>query len=47
LLKDAERRRSYGSAARTHVAEHFGVDKMVEGTLSCYRRFSSQSANSA
>ena len=40
LLKDGELRRSYGNAARTHVAEHFGVDKMVEATLSCYRRFS-------
>jgi glycosyltransferase involved in cell wall biosynthesis len=39
VLKDAARRRSYGEAGRRHVAEHFGVDRLVEGTLSCYRRF--------
>jgi L-malate glycosyltransferase len=46
LLKDDELRRRYGKAAREHVALHFGVDKLVDGTLDCYRRFSSQSANS-
>jgi len=39
LLKNAPLRRSYGDAGRTHVAQQFGVDKMVEGTLACYRRF--------
>jgi glycosyltransferase involved in cell wall biosynthesis len=47
LLKSAALRRSYGDAGRQHVAEHFGVDKLVDGTLECYRRFSSQLANSA
>jgi L-malate glycosyltransferase len=47
LLKNAQLRSSYGDAGRAHVSQHFGVDKMVEGTLACYRRFSSQSANSA
>ncbi len=40
LLKDSARRRAYGEAGRRHVTEHFGVDRLVEGTLSCYRRFS-------
>ena len=47
LLKDEGLRRSYGDAGRDHVATHFGVDRMVEGTLECYRRFSNQSAKSA
>ena len=38
-MKDSQLRRSYGDAGRRHVAEHFDVDKMVEGTLACYRRF--------
>ena len=46
LLKDPELCREYGRAGRDHVARHFGVDKLVEGTLECYRRFASQSANS-
>lgn len=47
LLKDAELRRQYGHAGREHVAAHFGVDRLVDGTLDCYRRFASQSAKSA
>jgi len=47
LLKNADRRRSYGDAGRQRVADHFGVDRLVDGTLECYRRFSSQLANSA
>ena len=47
LLRSPDLRRSYGAAGRDHVAQHFGVDKLVEGTLECYRRFSSQSAKSA
>ena len=47
LLKNPRLRREYGDAGRQHVAERFGVDKLVDGTLECYRRFSSQLANSA
>ena len=47
LLKNPDLRRAYGEAGRQRVAEHFGVDRLVEGTLACYRRFASQSANSA
>jgi glycosyltransferase involved in cell wall biosynthesis len=47
LLKNADLRRSYGDAGLKHVADNFGVDKLVDGTLECYRRFSSQSAKSA
>jgi glycosyltransferase involved in cell wall biosynthesis len=39
LLKDPALRRSYGDAGMQHVAEHFGVDRLVDGTLECYRRF--------
>ena len=39
LLKDPDLRRLYGAAGRRHVAENFGVDRLVEGTLTCYRRF--------
>jgi glycosyltransferase involved in cell wall biosynthesis len=46
LLKDPERRRAYGDAGRRHVAENFGVDRFVDGTLECYRRFVSQVAKS-
>jgi glycosyltransferase involved in cell wall biosynthesis len=46
LLKTPDLRRKYGGAGREHVAANFGVDKLVEGTLACYRRFSSQLANS-
>jgi glycosyltransferase involved in cell wall biosynthesis len=46
LLKDPARRRVYGEAGRRHVAENFGVDRLIEGTLQSYRRFSSQSASS-
>lgn len=39
LLKDPDQRRAYGEAGRWHVAENFGVDRLVDGTLACYRRF--------
>jgi L-malate glycosyltransferase len=39
LLKDSAMRRTYGEAARDRVAQHFGVDRLVDGTLACYRRF--------
>ena len=42
LLKDSELRRTYGDAGRARVEEHFGVDRLVEGTLEVYRRVSSR-----
>ena len=47
MLKEPALRRAYGDAGRRHVEENFGVDRLVEGTLECYRRFDSQSAKSA
>lgn len=47
LLKDPVLRRAYGTAGLARVSEHFGVDRLVEGTLACYRRFASQSANAS
>ena len=38
LLKDAPLRERFGAAARTRVAEHFGVDRLVDGTLGVYRQ---------
>jgi glycosyltransferase involved in cell wall biosynthesis len=38
LLKDAALRRRFGDAGRARVAEHFGVDRLVEGTLQSYER---------
>jgi len=38
LLKNPELRRAYGDAGRERVAEHFGVDRLVEGTLAVYER---------
>jgi glycosyltransferase involved in cell wall biosynthesis len=42
LLKDAELRKQFGEAGRARVTEHFGVDRLVEGTLDVYRRISSR-----
>ncbi|MBY0497173.1 MAG: glycosyltransferase [Cyanobacteria bacterium] len=39
LLKDAALRKQFGDAGRARVAEQFGVDRLVEGTLGAYRRF--------
>lgn len=36
LLKDPALRRRYGAAGRARVTEHFGVDRLVEGTLRVY-----------
>ena len=36
LLKEPLLRSQYGHAGRARVAEHFGVDKLVEGTLAVY-----------
>ena len=38
LLKEPALRRQYGDAGRARVAEHFGVDRLVEGTLASYDR---------
>jgi glycosyltransferase involved in cell wall biosynthesis len=38
LLKDSPLRARYGEAGRQRVAQHFGVDRLVEGTLETYRR---------
>jgi glycosyltransferase involved in cell wall biosynthesis len=42
LLKDADLRKQLGEAGRERVAEHFGVDRLVEGTLESYRRIASR-----
>jgi L-malate glycosyltransferase len=42
LLKNADLRKQFGAAARARVAEHFGVDRLVEGTLAAYQRFASR-----
>ena len=39
LLKDPALRSAYGEAGRQRVAEHFGVDRLVEGTLAAYQKF--------
>jgi glycosyltransferase involved in cell wall biosynthesis len=38
LLKNPELRKKYGEAGKKRVAEHFGVDRLVEGTLAVYQR---------
>ncbi|MGH9383273.1 MAG: glycosyltransferase [Vicinamibacterales bacterium] len=42
LLKDPKLRRAYGDAGRHRVREHFGVDRLVDGTLAAYSRFARQ-----
>jgi L-malate glycosyltransferase len=42
LLKDADLRKQFGEAGRRRVAEHFGVDRLVEGTLEVYRSVASR-----
>ena len=37
LLKDAPLRTQYGAAGRARVAAHFGVDRLVDGTLEAYQ----------
>ena len=39
MLKDAELRKQFGEAGRARVAERFGVDRLVDGTLEIYRKF--------
>ena len=38
VLKDSDLRKQFGDAGRARVAEHFGVDRLVEGTLDVYRK---------
>lgn len=38
LLRDPDLRAAYGKAGRERVAGHFGVDRLVEGTLAVYKR---------
>ena len=40
LLGDAAARRRMGEAGRARVGAHFGVDRLVDGTLDVYRRVS-------
>lgn len=47
LLRDPERRRQFGEAGQARVAETFGVDRLVEGTLAAYRRAAGRPAVSA
>ena len=42
LLKDDGLRKQLGEAGRARVAEHFGVDRLVEGTLEIYRKIASR-----
>jgi len=42
LLKDPQLRKAFGDAGRKRVAEHFGVDRLVEGTLDVYRRIAAR-----
>jgi L-malate glycosyltransferase len=38
LMKDPELRKTYGEAGRKRVADNFGVDHLVDGTLAVYKR---------
>ena len=42
LLKDADLRKQLGEAGRARVTEHFGVDRLVDGTLEAYSRIASR-----
>lgn len=42
LLKDDALRKQFGDAGRRLVADHFGVDALVEGTLEVYQRVASR-----
>jgi glycosyltransferase involved in cell wall biosynthesis len=42
LLKNPELRKKYGEAGRQRVAEHFDVDRLVEGTLDVYQRITAR-----
>ena len=39
LLKNTELRRAYGEAGCARVRDLFGVDRLVDGTLAAYQRF--------
>jgi glycosyltransferase involved in cell wall biosynthesis len=42
LMKDPDLRKTYGEAGRKRVAQHFGVDQLVDGTLAVYQRVASR-----
>ncbi len=42
LLKNSDLRKQFGDAGRARVTEHFGVDRLVEGTLEAYRRIAAR-----
>ena len=41
LLKDPLLRARYGHAGRARVERHFGVDRLVEGTMAVYQAVTS------
>jgi glycosyltransferase involved in cell wall biosynthesis len=47
LLKDAALRKRMGEAGVAHVAEHFGVGKMLQGIVAAYRRAAEMNAKTA
>jgi glycosyltransferase involved in cell wall biosynthesis len=47
LLKDAGLRRRLGEAGHAYVAEHFGVGRLLEGTLAAYRRVAAMKSSTA
>lgn len=47
LLRDAPARRRLGDAGRARVADEFGVDRLVDGTLAAYRRVLATRADAA
>ena len=42
MLKNPALRKQYGDAGRERVAKHFGLDRLVEGTLEAYQRIASR-----
>jgi glycosyltransferase involved in cell wall biosynthesis len=42
LMKDADLRKRFGDAGRARVEEHFGVDRLVEGTLEAYQKMAAR-----
>jgi glycosyltransferase involved in cell wall biosynthesis len=42
LLKNPGLRKQFGEAGRARVAEHFGVDRLIDGTLEAYQRIAAR-----